>query len=272
MKQGMLVGGIVVLSCLIGVFVFAAGNNLIVHKPIVINGNYQFTAANGVVSGSGTVDDPYVISGWKIDAGYSDYGIRIHRTDRYFIIKNVEISGAGNAGIFLSYVSNGEIDNCHLTGNWIGVVFSFAAHNRIAHSLIESNVDGVHSYFSHDNQILQNTITRNDTGVWLDGCTNTDIIGNILSSNQMGVYLDLGSENNLIYGNSFLDNFHAAHSSAVNNWDYHGQGNYWSNYNGIDANKDGIGDSPYVIPSKGGQDNFPLMAPLPIQTESKTVH
>ena len=271
MKQGMLVGIVVVISCLIGVIAPALGDNLIAHKPIVIEGNYQFTAANGVVSGSGTVDDPYVISGWKIDAGYSDYGIRIHRTDRYFIIKNVEISGADKAGIFLSYVRNGTVEDCHLTGNWIGIVLNFAAHDRIANSLIESNVDGVHSYFSHDNQILQNTITRNDTGVWLDGCTATDIIGNTISNNHMGVFLDLGAENNLIYGNSFIDDFHTAHSSAVNDWDYHNQGNYWSDYQGIDANKDGIGDSPYAIPDKGGRDNFPLMMPPTVQTESKTL-
>lgn len=271
MKKSMLVGGIVVISCLISVFTLAMGNNLIDHAPIVIEGNYQFTAANGVVSGSGTVDDPYIIAGWKIDAGYSDYGIRIHRTDRYFIIRNVEISGAGKAAVFLSYVHNGTIERCHFTGNWIGVVLNFATHDRIAYSLIENNVDGIHSYFSHDNQIFQNTITKNDTGVWLDGCTGTDIVGNKVSDNHMGVYLDLGSQGNLIYNNAFINNVHDAHSTAANTWDYRSSGNYWSDYHGVDADKNGIGDSPYVISSKGDQDNFPLLAlPPQVQTGSKT--
>jgi len=258
MKKGTLVSGIVVLVCLIGVLGLATESNLIDHKPITIEGDYQFTADNGVVSGSGTVDDPYIIEGWKIDAGYSDYGIRIHRTSRYFIIRNVEISGAGKAAIFLSYVKNGRIEDCRLVGNWIGVSLSFSSHNRIEKCKIESNVDGIHFYFSFDNQILQNTIVKNDTAVWFDAANGNDIIGNTVSHNYMGVYLDLGAQENLIYENVFLKNVHNAHSVAVNRWDYAGKGNYWSNYHGIDANKDGIGDSPYVI-SKGDQDNFPLL-------------
>ncbi len=271
MKKGVLVGGVIVITCLISVFALAGGNNLTNHTPIVIEGDHQFTTDNGVVSGSGTVDDPYIIAGWKIDAGYSDYGIRIHRTSRYFIIRNVEISGAGKAAIFLSYVHNGDIERSHLAGNWIGVVFNFASYNRIAHCLIENNVDGIHSYFSHDNQILQNTITKNDTGVWLDACNATDIVGNTVSNDCMGVYLNLGAQGNLIYDNAFIANAHDAHSVAANHWDYQGQGNYWSDYHGIDADKNGIGDSPYVIQSKGDQDNFPLIAPPQVQTKSRTL-
>ena len=37
------------------------------HDPIVIDGNSDFTSANGVVSGSGTKCKPYVIKNWKID-------------------------------------------------------------------------------------------------------------------------------------------------------------------------------------------------------------
>src|SRR5208337_2623103 len=36
------------------------------------------------------------------------------------------------------------------------------------------------------------------------------------------------------------------------------EGNYWSDYSGVDANRDGIGDTPYVIDANN-TDNFPLM-------------
>jgi hypothetical protein len=56
-----------------------------------------------------------------------------------------------------------------------------------------------------------------------------------------------------------------------NNWDngYPSGGNYWSNYNGSDNNhgpnqnisgSDGIGDTPYPIPSGSNQDHYPFMS------------
>lgn len=230
------------------------------HDPISIEGNYQFTAENGVVSGSGTVDDPYVIAGWKIDAGYGDYGIRVHGTTRYFVIRDVEVSGAAKAAIFLSYVENALVETCKLSGNWIGIALNFSSLNRIDQCTLVSDTEGIHLYFSSSNQLLSTTIERSDTAVYLDASNDNDLIGNKLASSSMGVYLDLGSQRNVLYKNSFLSNLHNAHSVSTNFWDYNGKGNYWYDYSGLDTNADGVGESPYVIRSDGDRDNFPLIA------------
>jgi nitrous oxidase accessory protein NosD len=55
--------------------------------------------------------------------------------------------------------------------------------------------------------------------------------------------------------------------SLVNFWDNGEEGNYWEDYNGTDANNDGIGDTPYVI-DDNNVDNYPLMYPYDIENDT----
>ncbi len=52
-----------------------------------IQTNDQFDSEHGVRSGSGSLDDPYVISGWQVN------NVRIENTDRHVVIRNNVITG-----------------------------------------------------------------------------------------------------------------------------------------------------------------------------------
>src|SRR2546426_6134040 len=87
------------------------------HSPILISGNSEFIAANGVTGGTGTASDPYVIQGWNITVCWQCpyYGIEVANTTAYFRIFNVTVSSLITAqpatGILLKNATNGGIDN-----------------------------------------------------------------------------------------------------------------------------------------------------------------
>src|SRR5438445_1183645 len=65
------------------------------HGPIYIGSNAEFTSANGVRSGTGTLADPYSISNWFIDGNlYSTTQVMlwIESTNAYVVVQNVRIA------------------------------------------------------------------------------------------------------------------------------------------------------------------------------------
>jgi hypothetical protein len=78
------------------------------------------------------------------------------------------------------------------------------------------------------------------------------------------------SENNTFFHNNLIDNKRQA-DDYKNVWDNGVEGNYWSDYSGSDSDGDGIGDTPYYIPTDA-QDRYPLMAPYLTETQIRTLY
>jgi len=90
---------------------------------IHIDGNANFTRANGVLSGTGTAADPYVIEGYTLDfrttlhpGGGGTYPIWIENTDAHFVIRNCRVNSRGLAGVYLDNVANGRIEGVTHSG------------------------------------------------------------------------------------------------------------------------------------------------------------
>ncbi len=256
MKQG--AGVFCTAFLLVLISAVAIAGDGVEHDAIVISNDYEFTVANGVCSGSGTLNDPYIIENLVIDAGFDEYGIKIHGTTRAFVIRDVEISGASKAAVYLSYVKNGRIEDCTFEANWVGVTLNFSSLNRITGCAFSDNADGIRFYFSANNQILANTFEKNEAAIWLDASNTNELLGNYISDGYTGIYLNLSSQQNLIVGNAFVNNVRHAYTDDPNIWDQDGQGNYWDGFTTLDTDEDGIWDSPYPISNDGDQDNYPL--------------
>ncbi|MGC9060174.1 MAG: NosD domain-containing protein [Thermoplasmata archaeon] len=182
------------LGCVITLFLaaIAFAGNLSAEKynlrsPIRINGNGGFVAANGVVGGSGTSADPWIIENWEISGSGTGYGIYIGNTTDYFVIRNCYIHDASgnsdeyskNAGIFLYNVINGKIENNTVSGCELGVYAIFSSGNTLSGNTIHSHSQtGVHIYLSDSFSITGNNISDNCQGILLESSSACEISSN----------------------------------------------------------------------------------------------
>jgi len=177
---------------------------------IKIFSNADFTAQNGVTSGSGTAADPYIIENWVIDAR-SSHGIWIENTTANFIIRNCTIeNGSSYNGIYLENVKNGKIENCHLRKNYIGIFLSDSTNNVIKNSWIENNYEhNIKLFRSDNNQIIDDNLYVSifslfSYDIFLENSHNNKIENNHVGGREdfwnYGIYLS-NAENNYIFGN-----------------------------------------------------------------------
>ena len=197
----------------------------------------MFLARNGVVSGAGTINNPYIIEGWHIDGTNRGFCIYIGNTTNFFIIRDCYCFNANgnfnypwtpNAGIVFYDVTNGKIskwdwnvgDPYH-TGNafirfkrtytvengMYGILLVISNLNTIEETIIHSNnVYGIRLEDSHENYIYHNWIWNHEFGIELDMSTYNEIIDNYIWNNNVGIVLINNSNNNLFNYNDIFNN------------------------------------------------------------------
>ena len=132
------------------------------HEPIYIYGDNDFTVKNGVMSGSGTPEDPYVIEGWRIDAPRADYGIYIDHTTRHFLIRDCVIERARIAGVYLNSACNGTVTGMEISLSDAAIYLLNSDRNRITRSVIANCGYGiVMAADSDSNTISENSFIEN---------------------------------------------------------------------------------------------------------------
>ena len=171
-----------------------------VRAPIQILGNQDFNAANGVVAGSGTELDPYVIEGWSISTAEGT-GIAISDTQAHFLIRHVLVRDS-LVGISLVRVSHGSlIDASVVQSVWpsgpsrMGVLIEASSGILIRWSTV--------SWYHHRGLLIQGSdrvtvaeslFTKNiDVGLEAFGSTNVTLRENLILENLYGSFTAQGS-------------------------------------------------------------------------------
>ncbi|HEV8202533.1 MAG TPA: NosD domain-containing protein [Candidatus Polarisedimenticolia bacterium] len=229
--------------------------------PIAIGGDNQFDAGHGVVAGSGTFADPYVISGWDIQCSQptGTTGIAIRHTTAAYLIRNVRVRLCGT-GIQLDRSGDGTVERCRLSGGGQGIQVSDSTQVLVERNAIDG-VSGAGILVDSGGTavVRRNTITGSGLGIDLDGALSCDVYDNNLVGNTLQAR-DL---------NGSPSRWNRPYPQV---WTDPEGGNYWSGHAGQDAcsgsdqgfcpgggGPDGFSDQPVTFDAS--IDQYPLMAP-----------
>lgn len=302
------------------------------HGPIVINGDANFTStalAEGW-TGTGSVQEPYIIENYDFVLGFTPISsVNISHTQSHFIIRNCNFQGplaTPSYGIFLDNVTNAQIIDNVVTGYSHAVTIPITSSNIFASgNNCSFNSYGIYLHDSEDSTVINNICNGNFFyGIFLHTCESSSVINNICNEDPMagiyiyncsfntvsgntcndsdfGIYLqERGSHvvtSNLCANNSncgfFFDNCDLntiANNTSIDNTMYgitlqnmadfnnvqwnaliNNPGddasdfssgnvftyNYYSDYSGVDANQDYIGDTSHTF--LFNSDSYPLM-------------
>jgi parallel beta-helix repeat protein len=173
---------------------------------------------------------------------------------------NTIIVGNGNS-VIQANLTTVNISGFTLTNGTNGIMLETCNGSIIRDNNVENHLSrGIWLYHSYSNTVSDNFVSNSSwRGIVLCGHSSENIIiRNTIKDNPNGIALT--GWKNLICHNNFINNQNQTEmiESFNNTWDNSLEGNYWSNYEGKDADQDGIGDNPYLI-DMNNQDNYPLM-------------
>jgi len=203
-----------------------------------------------------------------VDSSYP-YGLRIAGND-FERTANTSIflfGGQMNYGVF-------EVMDNLVADGYLGLsAFYVSGLHLQGNTFADNDFLGASLYSAADTSMDGNLFVRNGVPLGGAGLRVTDSSGdpltatlsvrcNEVQANAAGVQL-VATAGALLQRNNFRNNTVQAtdDSNAGNAWDNGTVGNFWTDYPGVDADANGIGDMPYEI-DLDSVDNFPSMLPF----------
>jgi parallel beta-helix repeat protein len=268
---------------------------IVVNKTISLIGQDEETTiidAGGVTNSVAITSDNVTFSSFTV---LSNSSIGFDLASSNCFLSGNTVYGSPAEGIFLNGSTGAEVygntleDNTIMNSEDCGILVWGADNNHIKSNTVKDCYFGIFLYLEtslnsielnnvsdtpdagiildlcgSDNVVVRNDISNSglsggiyDAGIVLNFCSDNQIVSNYISNSQTSIF-DSGTNSNLIYHNSFIDNNIQTDRISPSNdiWDNGCEGNYWSNYNGTDLDNDGVGDT--YLPWEA-VDNYPLM-------------
>jgi nitrous oxidase accessory protein len=240
--------------------------NLVINKSMSLEGeNRDTTIIDGMSNGTVVYigSDNVSISDFKLQysgCSCSDYyGVDVGSSRQNISIINNNIF-SDSTGILVRKGQDIVIAGNNITSSRD---YSIVIEDSIGVSILENsvtyNLNQIDVSNSTQMTIVNNKMMNNGNGIAMTNSNNNTLAGNIIASNSLyGLYLSQ-SDHNKIVRNSLQSNARNVYiRNSTDYWDDDFEGNYWSNYTGVDADHDGIGDTPFVLDADN-VDHHPLV-------------
>lgn len=197
------------------------------------------------------------------------YVIFPRATNEYYDARRcIDLSASSYNNIYNNTLKNSN------QGIHLGEPEGASQYNNIFQNDIFNVGQGVLISYSPQNYIYSNKIGNCSVGISVSVSNNVIAAQNNIT--KCGLALSIMGSDNQSYHNNFFENTKQAAIShqmlfssniivaySVNNTfdiGYPAGGNYWSNFQGVDSNGDGISETPYIIDSNN-TDHYPFMQP-----------
>lgn len=201
-------------------------------------------------------------------------GIGVYRSDN-IQVTNTEIDNVQD-GVYMEEVRDVTLKQNQVTNSRYGMHFMYSEDAVVQSNRLDNNVTGfmvmiANGVLFEKNQLVKqrglnsygvvfydvqnvrfehNVLSLNRTAISIQKSQQIKVLNNQFQMNQTAIEATRSDGSNRVSNNSFTGNILTARSDA------NGvllEGNYYDNYTGIDANDDGIGDTPFVALSSFGQ-------------------
>lgn len=231
-----------------------------------------------VKAGPGSVVRGNTVTGRDLDIARKGDAIRLWESHDSLVERNTVHAGRD---VVIWYSKNVLVRENRVDSSRYGLHFMYASGSSVEGNTFADNAVGAYAMYSdhlsyRDNRFLGNhgpsgyglalkdtddvtvsgnVFAANRTGLYFDNSpmqpkTRNEISDNVFAYNDIGLAFMPSVRGNDFSGNRFVENGQqvallAGGSFKGNDWTPAGRGNYWSNYAGYDADRDGVGDLPY---------------------------